>query len=243
MKNPYRLLGMILCLAGVWLALGAYLIMDSVPLTAVGLSTIVIGIVCIALPNYPPYVSPEACQILLKAGMENTAALLGGLGLEKKALYLPSSMREGHPQAIIPLEEGNSELIQGKILGGLIVRYGAAPDDIAVAVTTPGSMSSELLKTTPGPTPDEIETAASHILVGMLDLADSVTVSLSDAQVDVLVRGGRLRHEDTWYYRCLGSPIASIVATICSEALGKPVRIGEESYSLGESHITLEVLS
>jgi hypothetical protein len=216
--------------------------MESVPLTAIALSTIVIGIVCIALPNYRPYISPEACQILLKTAMENTAALLGGLGLKNKALYLPSSMRDGHPQAIIPLEDGNSDLIQGKIPGRLIVRYGAAPGGMAIAVTTPGSMSNELLKTTPGPTPEEIEDAASYILIGMLDLADSVTVSLSDGQVDVLVRGARLVYEETWYYRCLGSPIASIVAAICSEALGKPVRIGEESCSRGESHITLEVL-
>jgi hypothetical protein len=243
MKNPYRLLGMVLCIAGAAFAPVAYPIMEWVPLTAIALSTIVIGIVCIALPNYRPYISTEACRILLKTGMENTAALLGGLGLKNKALYLPSSMTDGHPQAVIPLEDGNSKIIQGRIPGRLIVRYGAAPDDMAIAVTTPGSMINELLKTTPGPTPEEIESAASYILIGMLDLADSVTVSLSDAQVDVLVRGARLHYEETWYYRCLGSPIASIAAAICSEALGKPVRIGEESYSHGESHITLEVLS
>ena len=199
---------------------------------------------CLYRPaEYRPYISPEACQILLKTGMENTAALLEELGLRNKALYLPSSMRDGHPQAIIPLEDGNSKLIQGKIPGRLIVRYGAAPDDMAIAVTTPGSMSIELLKTPPGPTAEEIESAASYILIGMLDLADSVTVNLSDARIDVLVRGARLHYEETWYYRCLGSPIASIAAAICSEALGKPVRIGKESYSHGESHIKLEVLS
>jgi hypothetical protein len=244
MKNPYRLLGMGLCLAGVVFAPTAYLIMESVPLTAVGLSTIIIGIVCIALPNYRPYISPEACQMLLKTGMENTAALLEGLGIKNKALYLPSSMTEGHPKAIIPLENENRKLVQGRIPGRMIVRYGPALDKIAIAVTTPGRMSSELLKTTPGPTPEEIEGAASYILIGMLDLADSVAVSLSDGRVDILVRGARLRHEEeTWYYRCVGSPIASIVAAICSEALGKPVRIREERCSHGGSHITLEVLS
>jgi hypothetical protein len=76
-----------------------------------------------------------------------------------------------------------------------------------------------------------------------LDLADSVTVNSSDAQIDVLVRGARLHYEDIWYYRCLGSPIASIAAAICSEALGKPVRIKEENYSRRESRIIIEVLS
>lgn len=242
MRDPYRLLGMGLCLAGAVFTPIAYLILESAPLSAVALSAIVIGIVCVALANTRPYISPEASQILLKAGMENTAALLEELGLKNKALYLPSTMRDGRPQAIVPLEEGNAASIQGKIAGRLIVRYGAAPEAIAIAVTTPGSMSTELLKTPPGPTSAEIESAASYILTGVLDLASAVTVNLSDTRIDVLVKGARLHWEDIWYYRCLGSPIASIVAAICSEALGKPVRIGEESYNRGESRITLEVL-
>lgn len=236
------MLGLVLCISGAIFAPIAYLILGSVPLTATALSTIILGIICIALANTRPYVSPEACQMLLKTGMENTAALLEELGLRNKALYLPSAMRDGHPQAIIPLEEGDIKLIQGKIPGRLIVRYGAAPDDMAIAVTTPGSMSTELLKTPPGPTSGEIESAASYILIGMLDLADSVTVNSSDAQIEVLVRGARLHYEDIWYYRCLGSPIASIAAAICSEALSKPVRIKEENHSRGESRIIIEVL-
>ena len=152
-------------------------------------------------------------------------------------------MRDGRPQAIVPLEEGSAALIQGKLPGRLIVRYGAGPDDVAIAVTTPGSMSTELLTTTPGPTAAEIESAASYVLTGVLDLANGVMVNVSDSRIEAVVKGARLHWEDVWYYRCLGSPIASIVAAICSEALGKPVRIKEESFSRGESRITLEVLS
>lgn len=243
MRNPYRLLGIGLCVVGACFALGAYYVMDSVPLTAIGLSTIVIGIVCIALPNYRPYVSPEAWQMLLIVEMENTAALLKGLGISGKALYLPSSMTDGRSQTIIPLKDRDKNAVQGKIPSRLIVRYGAAPGDMAVSLTTPGSLGIRLLKTAPGPTPEEIEGAASILLVGMLDLADSVTVGMSDARIDVLVRGARLRDEETWYSRCLGSPIASMAAAVCSEALGKPVRIGRESCSRGVSRIEIEVVT
>jgi hypothetical protein len=243
MRNPYRLLGVGLCLAGAAFAPLTYLILESVPLTAIALSTTVIGIICIALANSRPGISPEACQILLKTGMENTAALLEELGLRNKALYLPSAMRNGCPQAIIPLENADTKLIRGKIPGRLIVRYGAAPDDMAIAVTTPGSMSIALLERPPGSADEDIENAASFILAGALDLADSVTVNSSDSRIDVLVRGARLRYEDIWYHRCLGSPIASIAATICSEALGKPVRIKEESHNRQESRIIIEVLA
>ena len=244
MSNPYRILGLGLCLAGTIFAPISYFIINSVPLTAVGISTIVIGFVCIALANTRPYVSPEACQIILKTGMENTAALLEELGLTSRAVYLPSTMRDGHPQALIPLvEDRDIQRVKGKIPGRLIVRYGVNPDDMAIAVTTPGSINIDMLETKPGPTSGEIEAAATYILTGLLDIANSVTVNLSDTQVNVEVSGSRLHYEDIWYYRCLGSPIASIVAAISSEALEKPIRIKEEDYRKGKSRIILEVLS
>ena len=233
-----------LSLTGAVFASLAYFILNSVPLTAMGISAIIIGFTCIALANTRPSISPEACEMILKTGMENTAALLEELGLRNKAIYLPSTMRDGHPQALIPLvTDGDIHRLKEKIPGRLIVRYGANPDDMAIAVTTPGSINIGMLETKPGPTAEEIEAAATYILTGLLDLANSVTVALSDTQVNIEVKGSRLHYEDVWYYRCLGSPIASIMAAISSEALGKPVRVKEEDFHRGKSRIILEVLS
>lgn len=244
MSNPYRMLGLALCTAGAVFAPVSYFILDSASLTAVGLSTIVIGFTCIALAGTRPGISPEACDTILKTGMENTAALLEELGIRSKAIYLPSTMRDGHPQALIPLSEnGDVKQVNGKIPGRLLVRYGANPEDMAIAVTTPGSINVDLLETKPGPTSDEIEAAASYILTGVLDIASSVSVNLTDARLEVEVTGSKLHYEDIWYYRCLGSPIASIVAAISSEAFQKPIRIIDESYVKGKSRITLEVFS
>ena len=242
-SSPYRMLGLGLCLAGSILAPVSFFVIDSVPLTAVGISIVVIGFVCIALANTQPYISPEACELILKTGMENTAALLEELGLRGKAIYLPSTMRDGHPQALVPLVEGREiKLVKAKIPGRLIVRYGANPDDMAIAVTTPGSINIDMLETRPGPTAGEIEAAATYLLTGLLDLASSVSVNVADGRVSAEVRGSKLHYEDIWFYRCLGSPIASIIAAVSSEALGKPVRIVEESYSGGKSSIVIEVL-
>ena len=236
-------MGLGLCLAGTIFTPVSYFILNSVPLTAVGVSTVVVGFVCIALANTRPYISPEACQLMLKTGMENTAALLEELGIRSQAVYLPSTMRDGHPQALVPLVENREiELVKGKIPGRLIVRYGLNPDDMAIAVTTPGSINIDMLETKPGPTADEIAAAATYTLTGVLDIANSVTVNLADTRLEVEVSGSKLPYEDIWYYRCLGSPIASIVAAISSEALGKPVRIKEESYRQGKTSIVLEVL-
>jgi len=241
-NQPYRLLGLGLLLAGVIFAPVSYFILNSPALTAMGISMLILGFTCIALANTRPYISPEACQVLLRTGMENTAALLEELGLRNKAIYLPSSLRDGHPQAVVPLAEGDIQGIRGKIPGRLVVRFGSRPQDVAIAVTTPGSINLEMLEAPPGPTSGELEAAISYILIGILDLASSVSVSLADSRVSVDINDPRLYWEDIWYYRSLGSPLASIAAAIACEGLDKPVRIESEAYEKGRARIELEVL-
>ena len=244
MTNPYRLLGIALTVAGAITAPVFYFIAGAVPLTAVSLSAVILGLTCIILANARPYISPEACQMLLKTGMENTSALLEELGINSKAVYLPSTMREGRSQALVPLSE-KADIRQPwqKIPGRLIIRYGPDRDSMAIAVTTPGSINIGLLSSKPGPTASDIESALTYILTGVLDIASSVSVNMADSLIRVEVGGSKLYYEDIWYYRCLGSPIASVAASISCEALDKPVRIKEENYKSGKSRIVLEVIS
>lgn len=222
----------------------SYFVIGDVPLTAMGLSAIMIGLTAIGLSSTRPSLSPESCEVMLKTGMENISALIEELGLKSKAIYLPSSMRAGKAQAVIPLRDsGDIRQIKGKIPGRLIVRYGSNPEDMAIAVSTPGSINIGMLESKPGPTAAEIEAAASYVLSGLLDLADSVTVNLSEKLVSAEVSGSRIQYEDIWFYQCLGSPLASIIAAISSEALEKPVRIIEEKHSKGKSRVVIEVLS
>lgn len=222
----------------------SYFIIGSAELASIGISSIIIGFTCFTLAYTRPGISPEACQLILKTGMENTGALLEELGLRNKAVYLPSNMRDGHPQALVPLlDDKEIRFVRGKIPGRMIVRYGSASEEMAIAVTTPGSINIDMLENKPEPTSDGIEAAITYILTGLLDLASSVNVSLVDSRVTVEVSGARLRYEDVWYYRCLGSPIASIAASVTCEALDRPVRIMEETFREGKGKIELEVLS
>lgn len=244
MKNPYRTLGIGLAIGGAIFVPIAYFLLSSIPLTAVGLSSIILGFTSLALANSRPYISPEAADVILKTGMENTSALLEELGLNTKAIYLPSPVREGKPQAIIPLVAGNeSVLLKEKINGRLIVRYGNNPDAMGIAVTTPGSINLNQLPSKPESTPEDIEFAITYVLAGLLDLAHAVKVSKFGNKIQVEVTGAKLSYEDIWYYRCLGSPVASIAATITCEAINKPIRIAEETISKTNARILLEVVS
>jgi hypothetical protein len=221
-----------------------YFIVGSAPLTATALSAIIIGLVCILLANSRPYISPDACQTLLNTGMENTSAILEELGISSKAVYVPSSIRSGHPQALVPLtENGDLTHIKDKLPGRLIVRYGPGDADMAIAVATAGSLNIKLLPNKPEPTSDGLETALNYLLIGVLDIAGSVALHINNSQIEVEVKGPKMSYENIWYYRCLGSPLASIAASVACEAFGKPVRILSETVQKGKSRIIIEVLS
>ena len=242
-NNRYRFLGVGLIVGGAVFAPVAYYIINSIPLTAIALSSTMIGFTSFALATTRPRISPEASQMIFETGMENIASLLEELGINNKAIYLPSSMRTGNAQALIPLNEDiNIQRIKGKIPGQLIVHYGDNPGEIGIVVTAPGGVGLNNLEINPGPTLSEIEQMLTYVLTGLLDIANSVSVYLSEKQLYVEVTKPKLHYENIRYYRCIGSPIASIVATIASDGLGKPIRIKEESYHKGVSTILLEVL-
>ena len=242
-KNPYQVLGIMLAIAGAILSPVFYFIVGSPPLTATAISAVILGSTCVAIANSRPYLSAEAAQMLLKTGMENTTALLEELGLQNKATYLPSTPNSPS-RALIPLvDTTGTNIITGNLPKRLIVRYGPYSDDMAIAVTTPGNVSIELLESKPGPTAEEMETALNYLLTGVLDIAHNVSVQITGLKVEVKINAPKMSYENIWYYKCLGSPIASITAAVVAEALNKSVIIAEERYQRNEGVIILEILT
>ncbi len=242
-KSAYRFLGTSLLAGGVILSPFSYFILKSTPLVALGVSSLMLGITCLALQRAVPSVSSEASFAFLQIAMENTAALIEELGLSTKAIYLPASRRDGTAQAIIPLLPNTKLKFDRKLPGRLIVCYGPNPDDIGIAVSTLGSASLKNLETKPGTNAIEIEDALSRILVGSLDLATSVRVIVGEKKVEIEISGPKSHYDNIWFYRCLGSPLASIVATITAEALDKAVMIKSEALKKNKSHIEIEILN
>jgi hypothetical protein len=88
-----------------------------------------------------------------------------------------------------------------------------------------------------------MEIALNYLLTGVLDIAHNITVHITDAKVEVMISGPKMNYENNWYYKCLGSPIASISAAVVAEALKKPLRIAEETYQKNEGVVVLEILN
>ena len=222
----------------------AYLVLRSIPLTALGLSTLIIGAVSFAIARGQPKIPPEASALLLQSGVENISAIVEELGLKSKAIYLPPSMTSGKPQALIPLHSNPHfpELWKIVLPKRLIVKHGPNPEDVGLLLTTPGSAVAGLVTTKPDSTEGDLDAAVTLVLAGTVNLADGAKVIIAGDVIRVEISNPRLEHGKMWIYENLGTPLASIVASVIAEVLDKPVIIEEEQYHRGKCVVQLKLL-
>jgi hypothetical protein len=217
------------------------LVLRSTPLTSLGISTILIGAVAFAIGRGQPKIPPEASALLLRSGLENISAIVEELGLKSKAVYLPSSISGDKPKALIPLDsnlEFNTKILPKR----LIVKYGSQPEAVGLLVVTPGSAVGGMVESKPDCSAGDLETAISLVLSGAINLADGARVTFDGDKVLIEVINPRLEDNKMWVYESLGTPIASIVASVAAEVLDKPVSINGEHSSKGKCVIELKVV-
>ena len=223
-KNPYTVAGLGLLIAGSLVSPLAYFIL-------------------LVLGRTIPKLPPEVCGLLLETGIDNMATIVEELGIRTKAIYLPSSLNNGRPQALIPLHSNPSLPPINKALPHrLIVRYGASPDDIGLLLSTIGSTAVGLLESRPGPTTAELESALTSLLTGILGVADRTRVASHENHIKVEIHNPRIENKATWYHHCLGGPLASVVASVVAEAWDRPVTIKQEEHLRKKYSIELEVM-
>jgi hypothetical protein len=240
--NWYILLGLGLIVAGAGFTPLSWLLLNSTPLTALGIAFIILGVVSLVLGRARPAMPSEAGALLLEAGLENIGALIEELGLRSKAIYLPSRLVGGASLALIPMHSNPAlPQLSQPLPRRLIVRHGSGSEDLGLLVATPGTPAVNMLETKP--TPEGLESALKSVLVGMTDLVDDVRIIATDEKkFTVKIVHPRIEYRHIWFYDYLGSPLASMVASITAEALDKAVAIESELYRKGKGTIELEVL-
>ncbi len=238
------MLGLCLALTGLLLSLASYFVLNSIPFTALGMSTLILASISLAIAAGQPKIPPEVSAILLQSGTENISALVEELGLKSKAIYLPSSMTSGKPQALIPLHSNPHPSNLGKIVfpKRLIVKHGLNPDDMGLLITTPGSTVSENIAANPDSTDADLESTLTSILAGTVNLADSAKINIKEDVIDVEISNPRLENRKMWIYESLGTPLASIVASVVAQVIDKPVFVCDEQTFKGKSILKLKVL-
>ncbi len=241
--SAYRTVGFVLMAAGALAAPIFFFVAVSIPLTALALSAVLLGVISFLLARSLPEVPPQAARLLLDTGLSNLAGLLEEIGLDAKAVYLPSRIA-GKPKALIPLHvNADRPAITRTLADRMIVDFGPNPEDVGLLVSTPGTTVLPLLDSPLGQSSAELEATLAHVLTGMLDLAASVQVTRDHNDVTVRVNGLRLEDGALAVYRTVGTPVASIAAAVTAEGLASPVMIRSEERTGDRLLVHLEVLA
>lgn len=239
--SGYARTGVVLVTAGGIAAPIFYFVAGSVALTAFALSMALLGFVSLLLARAAPQLPPRAAEAVLQAGLENVAALLEELGVHTPALYVPSRIGGGKAQALVPLTGSpDGRLLRGQLPQRLIVEIGNDSGELGLLLATSGTTALQFLDGPPGASSAELEGALTQILVGALDVARGVQVTGEGGRYDVRVDGVRLDHAHTRLDGIVGSPLASVVATVVAEGVDAPVAITAEHRDGSTATIRLE---
>lgn len=242
-KNPYTWAGLGLLVAGILVSPSAYFFLQLTWLTALGICMLILAFISLSLGRTIPKISPEVSSLFLETGIDNIATIVEELGIKAKAIYLPSSLTSGRPQALIPLHS-NPVLpaITRALPQRFIVRYGASPDDIGLLLSTIGSTAVGMLESRPDPTPTDVESALTSLFSGILGVADRTSVTCQENLIKVEIQNPRIENITTWSHYCLGGPLGSVAASLVAETWNKPVTIKQEEHQKGKYSIELEVM-
>ncbi|MDD4858732.1 MAG: hypothetical protein PHR56_00790 [Dehalococcoidales bacterium] len=242
-KNPYIWAGLALLITGLILFPPAYFVLEVTWLAALSICLLILSFILLALGSTVPRLPPEVCQLLLETGIDNIASVVEELGIKSRAIYLPSSLTGEKPRALIPLNVNSiSPTITKAIPQRFITRYGTAPDEIGLLLSTIGSSAVDMVETRPGPTPAELENSLTALFSGKLGVADGASVICENSHIQVTIRNPRIDNRATWSHHSLGYPLASIVATLAAEAWNRPMTIAQEDFGKKKYSVLLKVL-
>jgi len=132
-QSVYARIGLALLLSGVVAAPVFFFVANSVALTALALSAVLLGTVAFFLDRSLPKIPPRAAQVMLESALANLGSLLEEAGVSAKAWYLPSVLTGSQPRALIPLNsDGQRPTVSQINAQRLIVEFGPRPEDLGL---------------------------------------------------------------------------------------------------------------
>lgn len=224
--NPYAY-GLVALGAG--LAAFSWYLMQSTPMTALGIGIAVVGSSMAITPVNP--VPTRAVRMALEGSMLNIEALLEDTGATQRCYYVRGG--DGAVRAYVPLGEDRGA--PGQTQGGLVVNHGGSD---YLVVFPPGSLlaAGEDL-------PESLEAAMDLLLVEEAGLAESLKVAEDGPRLVVEFVRPRTRTGSGRVRQVLGSLESSTAAAVAAAVKGVPVKVAsEEDIGRERRRVVLELL-
>jgi hypothetical protein len=239
-RNRYTAIGLTLVFGGSFFGLVSTIIIDYMPLTALAITSVILGIVSWGLGRTLPRISLDTAQLIFQAGLDNIFSLIEEIGINSPAVYLPKSVANG--KTLVPLNNDDTSLnLPPRLEQRLLVQRKSGGEVFGLLITTPGSLVLTTTAIEEDGTAGGLESALNSIMVGNLDLAEGVKVPGGQTiwEIEVVNPSLNLPVHSSEYL--LGSPIASIVAAVAAEVLSVPITIVEEKVLRGRLAIKLRL--
>jgi hypothetical protein len=220
--DRYQLLGLSLISFGGVFVFYSYMVLLSVPLTALGLACIILGSTLLMVPGSP--VPKHQIRAMMEGSLVNVEALLEEFDVKGKAVYLPPN--DGRVHAFIPIQENadlgaiNTQQVPLRVLteaGGVM----------GVTIFPPGS---EAVRLSQLPEEAGAEDALNHVLVDFIEAVEFVKFVQRGGEAVVELGKPRAASEYPRVNDCLGSYPVSVAGCVLAHVLRSPVIYrGEEA--------------
>ncbi|MGC9069156.1 MAG: hypothetical protein ACP5IZ_09335 [Thermoprotei archaeon] len=234
MSDTNLITGIGLSTFGTILALGSYLLLQNVPLTAMGIGIIVIGTTWALTPPNPT--PKKALLDLVKSSCSNIEALLEATGATNKAIYIPA--RDNKIIAYIPLKNGDNITLQtiAENNSKILIRQGKT---LGIAIIPPN-----IGQETPNPeTEPNIDAQLDHILIETLEIAENIKTARSENTIIVQIHKPKIDIDYPRFKMIMGSLPSSLIAQAIATATSRPVKIIQEKTQKNTLTIQLRLLN
>jgi len=230
--------GLLLAVAGILFSEFSVFVIKSVPLLAVGLSSLILGVVTITIPGNS--IPKDYVRAILIESYVNVEGILEQFDAKEKCIFLPP--RDKRVFAYIPLGSNptrTSSLQAWKAMEAPIRVLTEIEGKRRLMVFLPVPFKI-LSKADPGSKPEE---ALNYILIEQLEILESVKAIESSNKIAVKMSGFLVETEFPRVKKVLGSLPTCIAGCILSHILRKPVLLLKEELFNRTIMATFEMLN
>jgi len=199
----------------------SYWVLSSVPLTALGLACVILGVTIVLTPSSP--VPKRAIRAMVEGSCVNVEALLEECNATGKAFYLPP--KEGRVYVFVPLRSNPHLPDASDVMRAPMRVITEARGSPGLLIFPPGS---ELIRLSGLSSGSGFEDALRDVLVDFVEAVEDVkAVGEGDRVVVDLVKP-RLRTDFPRLRKVLGSLVTSIAGCVLASCLEVPIVFDEE---------------
>lgn len=231
MRESYSLFGKVLIIFGIIVSFFFYVFYGNIPLTAIGIGAIIIGIAAIMLPEYP--IPPATIRSLIESSALTIEAILEELKIESKAVYLPPN--ESYASVVLPVKSFENlpykELDRRNVF--LLIKNIPAIKFYPPGCTIVKGISNDDLS---------LSEALEKVLIDITEICSKVRVVETGENVVIELSNPYRKEKLPYFSKNLGSLSSSLAALTVVTIKKLPLEIVKEEIQKNKIYVYLRYL-